>query len=152
AVALVSSAGFATQPDKAQALDQQILAESKKDSQILTNLTYLSDIIGPRLTGSAALGRANEWAAEKMKAYGLGNVHQEPWLMPEGWQRGTATGRLLEPDNGRTLSLASYGWHPGTNGKVQGDVVILKAAKIGRASCRERVETWAGGARLDLEG
>src|SRR5439155_15517500 len=101
AVAFVSSAGLAAQqPDKAQALDQQILTESKKDSQILTNLTHLSDIIGPRLTGSAALARANEWAAEKMKAYGLVNVHQEPWLMPEGWQRGTATGRLLEPDNG----------------------------------------------------
>jgi len=129
-IAFVSSVTLATQPDKADALDQQILAAAKKDSQIVSNLTYLSDMIGPRLTGSDALRRANEWGAEKMKAYGLVNVHQEPWLMPEGWQRGTAMGRMLEPDNGRSLSLASYGWHPGTNGKVQGDVVILKAATL----------------------
>jgi carboxypeptidase Q len=121
----------ATRPDdpKAMALDQQILAESKKGSEQIANLTYLSDMIGPRLTGSAALRRANDWTEAKMKAYGLVNVHQEAWLMPEGWERGTATGRILEPDNGRSLSLASYGWHPGTNGKVQGDVLIVQATK-----------------------
>src|SRR5262249_48573512 len=73
--------------------------------------------------------RAGEWAAQRMKAYGLVNVHQEAWTMPEGWQRGTATGRIVEPDNGRSLALASMGWHPGTNGKVQGDVVIFEAKK-----------------------
>src|SRR5947209_1857946 len=119
----------AEMPADAVALDRQLLAEARKDSQLLANLTYLSDVIGPRLTGSAALQRASEWAAKRMKAYGLVNVHQEAWTMPEGWQRGPATGRILEPDNGRSLSLASLGWHPGTNGKVQGDVVILEAKK-----------------------
>jgi hypothetical protein len=114
---------------KAKALDQKIIAVVKSDPQLVANLTHLSDIIGPRLTGSAALKKANDWGAEKMKAYGLVNVHHEVWLMPEGWERGTATGRLLEPDNGRTLSLASMGWTPGTNGKVQGDVVFFTATK-----------------------
>src|SRR5262245_6537513 len=116
-------------PDDAVVLDRKLIAGAKTGSEIVINLTYLSDVIGPRLTGSAALKRANEWAASKMKEYGLVNVRQEAWTMPEGWQRGTATGRILEPDNGRSLSLASLGWHPGTNGKVQGDVVILKARK-----------------------
>src|SRR5437763_174788 len=66
----------------AEALDQQLLALAKKDSQIMANLTYLSDIIGPRLTGSAALKKANEWVAEKMRSYGLTNVHLEPWTIP----------------------------------------------------------------------
>src|SRR5262249_54169679 len=118
-----------TPADEAVALDKKLLAEAQKGSEILPNLTHLSDVIGPRLTGSAALKRANEWAANKMKEYGLLNVHQEAWTMPEGWQRGTATGRILEPDNSRLLALASTGWHPGTNGKVQGDVAILKAKK-----------------------
>ena len=79
-------------------------------------------MIGPRLTGSENLKRANEWAAEKMKSYGLSNVHLEPWTIPVGWQRGTATARLIEPDNGRTLTVASMGWTPGTKGPVEGDV------------------------------
>jgi hypothetical protein len=111
----------------ASALDKTLQAVAKKDSAVMGNLTYLSDMIGPRLTGSAALKRANDWAAVRMKAYGLVNVHQEAWALPEGWERGTATGRILEPDNGRTLSLASQGWAPGTPGKVQGEVIALKA-------------------------
>jgi hypothetical protein len=65
-----------------------------------------------------------------MKDYGLVNVHLEPWEVPEGWERGSATARLVEPDNGVRLILASEAWYPGTNGKVQGDVVALKATTI----------------------
>jgi hypothetical protein len=111
-------------------LDRKILARAKKGSEIMANLAHLSDIIGPRLTGSAALKKANDWAAEKMKSYGLTNVHLEPYTIPEGWERGIARARLIEPNNGRSLSLASYAWMPGTKGKVQGDVVILKAASV----------------------
>jgi hypothetical protein len=112
---------------EAQAIDRKLIAAAKDQSEVMANLTYLSDVIGPRLTGSANLKRANEWAAEKMKSYGLSNVHLEPWTIPAGWERGTATARLLEPDNGRTLTVAAMGWTPGTNGKVEGDVVIFKA-------------------------
>src|SRR5262245_50790976 len=99
------------------ALDQRIIDDAKKGSDILSNLTYLSDVIGPRLTGSGNLKRATEWAAGKMKEYGLANVHLEPWTIPEGWERGMAQAKLLDPDNGRTISIASMGWSPGTEGK-----------------------------------
>lgn len=111
----------------AVALDRKIIAAAKQDSEIMANLAYLSDVIGPRLTGSAALRRANEWAAEKMKRYGLTNVKQEGWILPAGWERGTATARIVEPNNGRSLHLASMGWTPGTKGKIVGDVVVVTA-------------------------
>ena len=57
----------------------------------MKNLQYLSDVIGPRLTGSENLEQANNWTAEKMKAYGLENVRLEPWEIPVGWERGKAT-------------------------------------------------------------
>jgi carboxypeptidase Q len=114
---------------KAKALDQQIVAQSQNGSELAANLGHLSDIIGPRLTGSAAVKRANDWTAGKMTAYGLSNVHLEPWLLPEGWERGPALGRIIEPDNGRKLSLAALGWTPSTNGKVEGEVVIITATK-----------------------
>jgi hypothetical protein len=108
-------------------LDRKIMAEAKNGSEIMTNLGYLSDVIGPRLTGSAALKRANEWAADKMRSYGLTEVHLEPYTIPMGWERGTASARIIEPNNGRTLSVAAMGWTPGTKGKVEGDVVVLTA-------------------------
>jgi hypothetical protein len=92
----------------------------------MKNITYLSDEIGPRLTGSDNLKRANEWTAEKMKSYGLTNVHLEPWTIPVGWERGTLTAKMVEPDNGRSLTMAAAGWAPSTNGKVVGDVVIFR--------------------------
>jgi hypothetical protein len=110
-----------------QALDKKILAEAKNGSEIMANLTYLSDVIGPRLTGSTALKRANEWAADKMRAYGLSNVHLEGWTIPVGWERGSVSVRIVEPDNGRSLMVAAAGWTPNTNGRVVGDVVVLKA-------------------------
>jgi hypothetical protein len=112
---------------EALALDQKLIAQVKESPDLMANLTYLSDQIGPRLTGSPALKRANEWTAEKMRSYGLSNVHLEAWSIPVGWERGTASARIIEPDNGRTLLLASMGWSPGTKGKIVGDVVIIKA-------------------------
>ncbi len=116
-------------PEAAAALelDKKLIAQAKDGSEVMANLTYLSDVIGPRLTGSPNVKRANEWTAEKMKSYGLSNVHLEPWTIPVAWERGTVTARLLEPDNGRTLTMAAAGWSPGTKGKVEGDVVIIRA-------------------------
>jgi len=102
----------------ALALDKKIIELGKKEnSQVMTNITYLSDVIGPRLTGSDNLKRANEWTAEKLKSYGLSNVHLEPWTIPLGWERGSVSAKLLEPDNGRTLTMAAYGWSPSTKGR-----------------------------------
>jgi carboxypeptidase Q len=113
--------------DPAIALDNKIIADAAKTSEIMKNLGYLSDVIGPRLTGSANLKRANEWGAEVMKSYGLSNVHLEPWEIPLGWERGTATVKLIDPDNGRSLTVASAGWSPGTKGKLTCDVVCIDA-------------------------
>src|SRR5436305_1462587 len=120
------SRGHGTQ-DTTTDRGRPIPAAAKKDSEIMANLTYLSDVIGPRLTGSANVKAANEWTAQRMKEYGLSDVHLEPWSIPIGWERGTATARIVEPDNGRTITLAASGWTPGTNGKVVGDVVIMTA-------------------------
>jgi hypothetical protein len=108
-------------------LDQKLLAEAKTGSEIMANLTYLSDVIGPRLTGSAALKRANDWTADKMRSYGLSNVHLEGWEIPVGWERGPVSVRLVEPQAGRPLTAAAMGWTPGTNGRITGDVVVMEA-------------------------
>src|SRR5690242_10924208 len=108
-------------------LDAKIIADAQKTSEVMKNLGHLSDVIGPRLTGSANLKRANEWGAEVMRKYGLSNVRLEPWEIPVGWERGTATMKLTDPDNGRLLTVASAGWSPGTKGKLVSDVVVIDA-------------------------
>jgi len=131
AAGLALAAGPAFSPDPTQGaarcLDDRLIGLAAGGSSIIKNLTELSDEIGPRLTGSKSLNRACEWAAARMTAYGLTDVRLEPWTIPEGWERGHAHARLLEPDNGVRINIASYGWRPGTKGKVTGDVVAFAA-------------------------
>jgi hypothetical protein len=105
--------------------DQTIITEIAKNSEIMKNLEYLCDRIGPRMTGSANLVRANKWAAEKMKEYGLENVTLEPWEIPVAWERGPASMKLLTPNTGKSFTFASMAWTPGTKGKVTGPVVAI---------------------------
>jgi hypothetical protein len=100
-LAIAARRGFAAQPDgdtnPLAAADAQILAEVRDHSEAMQNLEYISDSIGPRLTGSPQLKQANEWTAEVMKKYGLVNVHLEPWTIVHSWTRGTATARIVAP-------------------------------------------------------
>lgn len=110
------------------ALDKKIIADIKANSHVSNNLQHLCDVIGPRLTGSANLKKANEWAAEKMKEYGLTNVKLEPWEIPVGWERGTATMKMIEPNPGKQIPVAANAWTPGTKGKITGEVVYMNAS------------------------
>lgn len=128
AILLLSSPLSAQTPTPNLADDNKRIAEyAKQNSELMNNLEYLSDMIGPRLTGSARLKKANDWTAEKMKEYGLENVHLEKWTIPLGWERGTCEARILEP-NGIPLACASWAWTPGTKGKVSGPVVLFNPA------------------------
>jgi carboxypeptidase Q len=92
-------------------------------SEVMQNLQHLSDIIGPRLSGSPAMRRANEWTASRFKAYGV-PVRLEPYEFGVSWERGPATMRLLAPFT-RAITAHSWAWTEGTGGKpVDGPVVM----------------------------
>src|SRR5258706_3409696 len=57
----------------------RIRDEGLNRSQVMQTLSYLTDVIGPRLTGSPNLRRANHWTAEKLTSWGLENAHEEAW-------------------------------------------------------------------------
>ena len=80
-----------------KAVTQAILDEIDKNSELMANIEYLCDMIGPRLTGSPGLTRANHWTRDKFKQYGLANVHLEPWTIHRAWTRGEAKGRVVGP-------------------------------------------------------
>jgi carboxypeptidase Q len=101
------------------------LAASIYNGPSMATLGELADGIGGRLTGSPAYVRSTEWAVAKFHSYGIESVRLEPFTIPAGWQRGTASGAMLGPLS-RPLNLASLGWAPSTPpGGVQGAVVIV---------------------------
>src|SRR5208282_5448091 len=101
------------------------LSASIYNGPSMTTLGELADGIGGRLTGSPAYVRSTEWAAAKFRSYGIENVKLDPFTIPAGWQRGTATGAMLSPLS-RPLNVASLGWGPSTPaGGVRGSVVVV---------------------------
>jgi carboxypeptidase Q len=101
----------------------RLIDQAMTHSEVMPNLEHLSDIIGPRLSGSPAMRRANEWTASRFKEYGL-TAHLEPYEFGVTWERGDATLRLLAPFN-RAVTAHSWAWTIGTDGKpVTGSVVL----------------------------
>jgi carboxypeptidase Q len=103
-----------------------LIAEGTERSRVAEDLRYLTDIIGPRLTGSPAMRRANEWTAAKLTEYGADSVALEPWPFGVTWERGPIAVRLLAPHT-RWIAAASWAWAPGTNGPRAGHVTLVTA-------------------------
>ncbi len=126
---------WAQQPSDVKPVTDR-LAASIYNGPSMTTLGDLADGIGGRLTGSPAYVRSTEWAAAKFRSYGIENVRLEPFTIPAGWQRGTASAAMLSPLS-RPLYVASLGWAPSTPpGGVQGKVVVV--ADLGREVLKSR--------------
>ena len=109
-----------------EALVARMIEEGTKRSHVEQDLGYLLDVIGPRLSGSPEMRRANEWTQQKFKEYGMDRADLESWSFGLGWTRGPMSVRMVAPQN-RALFAVSYAWAPGTKGPVTGDVVYLDA-------------------------
>jgi carboxypeptidase Q len=68
-----------TQEDKSLEVVSQIKIEAFDHSQVVDTLENLTDLYGPRLTGSPEFQQAADWAMSRLKEYGISNVHSEPW-------------------------------------------------------------------------
>ena len=117
-------------PDKPFTSDvARLIREIGERPQVVTNLEALTDDIGPRLTGSERLLKAEAWAMDKFKAYGAVNVHTEAYDFGPRWTRGHDWGRLVNL-NGMDLHLAAMAWSPATKGPVKGELVVLQAQTV----------------------
>jgi hypothetical protein len=65
----------------------RMIQEGMQHSHVDADLQYLLDVIGPRLTGSPEVRRANEWTRQKFLEYGADRADLEPWSFGIGWTR-----------------------------------------------------------------
>src|SRR5213078_4034430 len=63
----------------------RIKEEGLQRSKVMEIESYLTDVYGPRLTGSPNIREAAAWAMQRMKDSGLSNVHLETWAFGRGW-------------------------------------------------------------------
>ena len=108
-------------------IDLGVLNEIKDQafnhSQVLEHLFYISDVYGPRITGSPNHRAAAEWIVKRLESYGLKNVHLEPWgPFGNSWQYKKFYGALVEPNYAPLIGFP-LAWTPGTNGPVTGEAI-----------------------------
>lgn len=104
----------------------RIKEEGLQRSRVMETLSYLSDVIGPRLTGSPNMKRANEWTRDQLTKWGLQNAHLEPWgPFGRGWVLKDFSAQVTEP---QAIPLIAYpkAWSPGAN-IPRGEVVYIDA-------------------------
>lgn len=103
----------------------RIREEALHHSQIMDTVGQLTDVIGPRLTGSPNILRADEFARDKLREWGLTNAHLEAWgPFGRGWSLAGFSANMLAPGFSPLIAYPKA-WSPGTNGTVRGEVVYL---------------------------
>ncbi|MGA7566700.1 MAG: M20/M25/M40 family metallo-hydrolase [Terriglobales bacterium] len=105
------------------AMYQRIRDEGLMHSHVMDYASALADGIGPRLTGSPNLHKANEWTREQLAAMGCSNAHLEDWgEFGMGWQQLNTWVRMASPDTAVFIAQAAP-WSPSTNGAVTGQAI-----------------------------
>ena len=129
------------------AMNAKIRAEGTERSQVMRIVHVLTDLYGPRLTGSPNFNNSAKWAIAEMESWGLrnGRLHEWNWGR-EGWLNERASGHIVSPvkDN---LIFEVLAWTPSTQGTVTARAVHLVPPTGPQAPAPPAQEGGGGGGR-----
>jgi carboxypeptidase Q len=105
----------------------RIREEGMNHSQVMDIAFHLTDISGPRLAGSPGLKRAQDWAVQTLKTWGMVNAKREDWgKFGKGWEVQKNYAAMTVPYYHAIIAIPKA-WTPGTNGPIKAEVVYIKA-------------------------
>ncbi len=103
----------------------KIKDEGLNRSEVMEIMSYLTDVHGPRLTGSPNIKAAAEYAREKLTGWELVNVDLEKWgPFGRGWTNDHFSAHMTSGGNSFPMIGYPKAWTPGTEGKVSGEAII----------------------------
>jgi hypothetical protein len=105
----------------------RIRDEGLNRSQITNALIQLTEVSGPRLTGSPNFKRSAEWARQQLEKWGLSDSHLESWgPFGRGWSLRRFSAQVVEP---QAFPLTGFppAWSPGLPDPITADVVYVEA-------------------------
>jgi carboxypeptidase Q len=128
-IAGISGSLFAQEPVD-QAVVQKIREEGLNHSKVMETAFYLTDVSGPRLAGSPGLKRAQNWAVNQLKNWGIPNAKLESWgKFGKGWEVQKNYAAVTVPYYHAIIAIPKA-WTSGTNGPIKGNVILIKTDTI----------------------
>lgn len=125
---LLVGSGIFAQEEVNEELNEIIMKHGLEQSQVMDIASWLTDIYGPRLTGSPMLDKATDWAVKTLESWGMENVHTETWgPFGRGWELEYFEIHASSPNYFPILGYPKA-WSGPTDGQVSGEVVYLNAA------------------------
>jgi carboxypeptidase Q len=101
----------------------QIKQQAFDKSQVMDTLSFLSDAYGPRLTASPEFDEAAKWAMDRLKSYGIEDVHEEEWgPFGRAWSIDSYTADMITPRYSHLIT-APLAWSSPTHGPVTGELI-----------------------------
>jgi hypothetical protein len=136
----LSSASFVTAQTEKVDLDvvKQFREEGMERSKVMETISFLTDVYGPRLTGSPETKVAGQWAKGRLEEWGMANVNLEPWgPFGRGWSLQSYSANVTSPS---FFSLIAYpkAWTPSTPSTIKGEPIYFDA------SSKEDLEKYRG--------
>jgi hypothetical protein len=148
-VALCASVAPIAQESIDRDISWKIRREATDNSQLMRTLQVLTDVYGPRLTGSPNLKGASDWVVKETTAWGLKNAHLEPWDFGHpGWLNERLSVHVVSPVKDALVAEA-LAWTPGTNGPVTAAVTTLE---LPERPTKESLATFLDEQRAKVKG
>ncbi len=126
---LLVSFGLAAEETVDLVMVNKILDEGLNRSEVMETLSYLTDVIGPRLTGSPQHHQASEWTRQQLAEWGLVNARVVPYLFGDGWTFTRSEVRMVAPREVPLLAIP-LAWTPGTDGPIRGPVMPMVISSV----------------------
>lgn len=118
---------------------ERIIREGRDNSKVWVYLSFLAEEIGPRLTGSSRLERANNWTREMFESFGC-HAYLHKWgEIPVRFDRGPSYVRVTSPVQ-QELAFTTRSWGAGTDGPVSGRLIKEPQTEEELAAVRDQLE------------
>jgi carboxypeptidase Q len=124
---VIAALSLASGQDKADtAMISRIRQEAIDHSELMKTLSYMTDVIGPRIPGSPAMKKAYDYATKRLGEFGMQNITVEPCgELGLGWQNEYISVHMTAPAY-QAITAFPVPWTAGTRGKVSGSPVMVQ--------------------------
>src|SRR5580693_3444933 len=106
------------------AVIQRIKTEAFQNSKVMDHLFWITDVYGPRLTGSPGFTAAANWTVKRLKDYGIDDAAIQPWgKFGRSWRLTKFSISIQEPEYAPLIGFP-LAWSGDTKGPITAEPVF----------------------------